>query len=194
MIKSIEEVWLPLKDIKPNPNNPRYITEPKLEKLVKSIQEFPEMITIRPLVVNQDNLLLGGNMRYRALRKLGFNEVKVIKVYGITTEQEKEFLIKDNIGYGEWNWETLLTDEWNLNQLQDWALDVPEWLDHTEILEMDHSDFDADFQPSESNTKTITLKYSLQDYTRVMQGLDIIDENPSQAVLTLILNQIDGTN
>jgi len=191
-INKIEELWLPLTDIKPNPNNPRYITEDKLDKLVKSIQEFPEMTAIRPLVINQDNMLLGGNMRYKALRKLGFKETKVIRVYGITTEQEKEFLIKDNVGYGEWNWETLLTDEWDISLLDNWGMDFPEWLGQ-ETMDI-NLDGLTQKEAKNQETKTIKLTYSTEDYENIVNALKEINPDINLAVLNLLNIDPDGIN
>lgn len=115
-----------LKDIKLNPSNPRVIKDNKFKKLVKSIQEFPEMLSIRPIVVNQDNIVLGGNMRLRACQEAKLKEVPVIIASDLTPEQQKEFIIKDNIGFGEWDFE-LLANEWNMEELAEWGLDVPKF-------------------------------------------------------------------
>ena len=111
-------------DIKVNPANPRVIRDYKFNKLVKSIQEFPKMLEIRPIVVNEDNIVLGGNMRYKACQQAGLKEVYIIKAKDLTEEQQKEFLIKDNSSYGQWDWE-VLANEWDHQQLDDWALDLP---------------------------------------------------------------------
>lgn len=111
-------------DIRINPANPRVIRDYKFNKLVKSIQEFPKMLEIRPIVVNEDNIVLGGNMRYKACQQAGLKEVYIIKAEDLTEEQQKEFLIKDNSSYGQWDWE-VLANEWDHQQLDDWALDLP---------------------------------------------------------------------
>lgn len=115
-----------ISQIKPNEHNPRDITPEKFDKLVKSIQEFPEMLEARPLVIDENNVVLGGNMRLRALQKAGVVEIPVKQVKGWTEEQKKEFIIKDNIGYGEWDWE-LLANSWDAEQLEEWGLEVPDW-------------------------------------------------------------------
>ena len=112
-----------LQDIKPNDNNPRLIKDYKFNKLVKSIKDFPEMLRIRPIVVNKDNIILGGNMRYEAVKAAGIEEVWIIKAENFTEDQEKEFIIKDNIGFGDWDWD-LLGNEWENKLLADWGLDV----------------------------------------------------------------------
>lgn len=110
--------------IKPNEENPRFITDAKFKKLVKSIQDFPEMLEARPLVIDEDNIVLGGNMRLKALKSAGVIDVPVKRVIGWTTDQKKEFIIKDNLGYGEWDWE-LVANGWDADQLEDWGLDIP---------------------------------------------------------------------
>jgi ParB-like chromosome segregation protein Spo0J len=110
--------------IKPNEENPRFITDAKFKKLVKSIKDFPEMLEARPLVIDEDNVVLGGNMRLKALKAAGVFEIPVKRVEGWTAEQKKEFIIKDNLGYGEWDWE-LVANGWDAEQLEDWGLDIP---------------------------------------------------------------------
>ena len=111
-------------DIKINPANPRVIRDYKFNKLVKSIQEFPKMLEIRPIVVNEDNIVLGGNMRYKACQQAGLKEVYIIKAEDLTEKQQKEYLIKDNSSYGQWDCE-LLDNEWDHQQFDDWALALP---------------------------------------------------------------------
>tara|TARA_R110000868_G_scaffold265626_2_gene524527 strand:+ start:320 stop:919 length:600 start_codon:yes stop_codon:yes gene_type:complete len=112
-----------LKEIKPNPNNPRYIKDEKFEKLKKSITDFPQMLTLKPLVVDENMVVLGGNMRLKALTELGIKEVEIIKASDLTEEQKAEFIIKDNIGFGEWDWD-ILANEWDSGLLDDWGMDV----------------------------------------------------------------------
>lgn len=111
-------------EIKPNPSNPRVIKDEKYRKLVKSIQDFPEMLELRPIVIDETNTVLGGNMRLKALQELGYKEVPVVRAKDLTDEQKKEFIIKDNIGYGEWDWDTLAND-WDVAKLDEWGLDIP---------------------------------------------------------------------
>lgn len=111
-------------DIKANPNNPRVIKDDKFDKLVTSIKEFPEMLEARPIVVNPDMVVLGGNMRLKALKAAG---VKEAAVYVATWDEikQKEFIIKDNVGFGEWDWD-ILANEWDGEELEGWGLDLPE--------------------------------------------------------------------
>ncbi len=122
----------PIKDIKPNPNNPRVIKDEKFAKLVQSLKELPEMATVRPVVVNADMIVLGGNMRLKAMKEAGWKEVPV-EIVDWDEDKQRQFIIKDNVGFGEWDWE-MLANEWDAEQLEEWALDVTGWkLDSTEM-------------------------------------------------------------
>jgi ParB-like chromosome segregation protein Spo0J len=121
---------VPINSIRNNPTNPRLVNNAKFEKLKKSIQEFPEMLELRPIVINEDGYILGGNMRYKALVELGYEEVPVIVASYITKEQENEFIIKDNLGFGDWDWD-ILANEWDSVELEDWGLDV--WQNEDDI-------------------------------------------------------------
>ena len=111
------------KKLKSNPNNPRVIKKDKLHKLVQSLREFPEMLEARPIVVDPDYMVLGGNMRLQAAIKAGLTEVPVYIASWEETKQ-KQFIIKDNVGFGEWDWDAL-ANEWDADELNDWGLDVP---------------------------------------------------------------------
>lgn len=113
-----------ISEVKLNPNNPRLIKDDKFKKLVKSIQDFPEMLDIRPIVVNSDMIILGGNMRFKACKEAGLKEIPVIIADNLTEEQQREFLIKDNTSGGEWDFE-MLANEWDVEQLEEWGLDIP---------------------------------------------------------------------
>ena len=114
---------LQISNIKPNSNNPRIVKKAKFEKLKESIKELPEMLQLRPLILNEDNVILGGNMRYKALVELGYTEVPVIRAESLTERQAQEFLIKDNLSYGDWDFD-ILANEWDSVDLDDWGLDV----------------------------------------------------------------------
>lgn len=115
-----------ISEIKPNPNNPRLVKDDKFAKLVQSIKDFPEMLELRPIVVNDDMIVLGGNMRLKACKEAGLKEVPIIKASQLTEEQQREFIIKDNLGYGEWDWE-MIANQWETDKLINWGLDVPEF-------------------------------------------------------------------
>ena len=125
--------------IKANPENPRIIKDEKFQKLVRSIQEFPEMLNLRPIVVNQDMVILGGNMRHKAAKEAGLKEIPIIVADNLDEAKEREFIIKDNVGFGQWDWDAL-ANLWEPDELYDWGLDLPldfETVEEAEALEDD---------------------------------------------------------
>ena len=114
--------YVPIWKVKNNPNNPRLVKDDKFKKLVKSIQDFPEMLDKRPIIVNEDMIVLGGNMRLKACNEAGLKEIPII-VANWTEEQQRAFIIKDNLGYGEWDWD-IIANEWDADELNEWGLDV----------------------------------------------------------------------
>ena len=133
-------VKVKISEVKLNESNPRFIKDDKFKKLVKSIKDLPQMLDIRPIVVNKDMMVLGGNMRLKACVEAGLVEVPIIIADNLTKEQEKEFLIKDNVGFGEWDWD-IIANEWNEVELSDWGLDIP--LDFGTELEAEEDDFEV---------------------------------------------------
>jgi ParB-like chromosome segregation protein Spo0J len=123
-------------EVKGNKDNPRIIKDAKFKKLVQSIKDFPEMLKIRPIVVNGEMTVLGGNMRLKACQQAGLKEVWILKADNLTEDQQKEFIIKDNSGFGEWDWDTL-ANEWDVDKLEDWGLDVPSIEDFTGVEEQE---------------------------------------------------------
>jgi site-specific DNA-methyltransferase (adenine-specific) len=132
--------FISISKVKANPNNPRIIKDDKFEKLVKSIKEFPKMLELRPIVVNEDMIVLGGNMRLKACKEAGLKEIPIIKAIELTEEQQKEFIIKDNVGFGEWDWNDL-ANNWDADKLNEWGLDIPGF--EAEVLEAEEDDFVA---------------------------------------------------
>jgi len=123
-----------ISDIKSNPNNPRIIKDENFKKLVQSIKDFPEMLDARPLVLNKDNVILGGNMRFRAAKEAGLKELPV-KIVDWSEDKQKEFIIKDNVSGGDWDWDTL-ANEWSAEDLDKWGLETPDgWGEPDEIEE-----------------------------------------------------------
>jgi hypothetical protein len=122
--KQYEVKMLTIDSIQPNPENPRIIKDGKFKKLVKSLHEFPEMMQLRPVVCNNDMMILGGNMRWRAAQAAGWKTIPVIIAENLTAEQQREFIIKDNVSGGEWDWD-IIANEWDPIQIEDWGLDVP---------------------------------------------------------------------
>jgi len=126
--------------IKPNDENPRFITDAKFKKLIKSIKSFPEMLEARPLVVDENMMVLGGNMRLKALKSAGIFEVPINQVLGWTEEQKKEFIVKDNVGFGEWDWD-ILANQYDQEELVEWGMDLPEFPTE-EVLEAEEDDYE----------------------------------------------------
>tara|TARA_B110000908_G_C10268383_1_gene467249 strand:+ start:9637 stop:10233 length:597 start_codon:yes stop_codon:yes gene_type:complete len=141
-----------INQVLPNTDNPRFIKDYKFEKLVKSIKEFPQMLDLRPIVVNKEMVVLGGNMRLKACVEAGIKEVPIIFADSLTPEQEREFIIKDNSSFGEWDWD-ILGNEWDTENLQDWGIDIPdEWTLDPEQLGEDFALADGDKEPFQQMT------------------------------------------
>lgn len=155
-----------LSSLQKNKKNPRYITADKLEKLKASIESFEQMLEARPIVTDEDGVILGGNMRFEALKALGYKEIPaawVKTLTGLTDEQKREFLIKDNVGFGAWDWDTL-ANEWESELLTDWALNVPE------IFEQEQPADSAENNEAEQKYK-IVLEYSETEYNEIINAL-----------------------
>lgn len=129
---------IPIDQIQPNPENPRSITEEKFSLLIRSLREFPEMLRARPIVVDEDLIALGGNMRLRAAKEAGFKEIPVIQLLGLSPEQKREFIVKDNASFGSWDWEAL-ANSWSDSDLKSWGLDVPVWNQDPIALDFDRA-------------------------------------------------------
>jgi hypothetical protein len=147
--------------IKSNPNNPRVIKDDKFKKLVQSVKDFPKMLDIRPIVVNDEMIVLGGNMRLKACIEAGLKEVSIIKASDLTPEQQNEFIIKDNVGFGEWNWDDLAND-WDETQLIEWGLDLPVFFNDSDDLGTDFSLPDGDKAPFQQMTFTLADEQAIQ--------------------------------
>jgi hypothetical protein len=150
-----------IKTVKPNPSNPRHIKDHKFTQLVKSIRHFPEMLQLRPIVVDADNIVLGGNMRLKACIEAGLKEVPIIVASELTEEQQKEFIIKDNVGFGEWDWEQL-ANEWEIEQLSDWGLDLPIEIADSDEYGDEFSLPDGDKAPFQQMTFTLADEQAVQ--------------------------------
>ena len=173
--------------IKTNPKNPRLIKDDKFKKLVKSIQEFPQMLELRPIVVDENNIILGGNMRYKACIEAGLKEIYILKAEDLTEQQKDEFIVKDNVGFGEWDWD-ILANEWDTDKLQDWGLDLP--LDvSVQELEAEEDDYEI---PNEINTDIVLgdlfeigeHRLLCGDSTQVDTWQKVMDEKLCDMVMT----------
>ena len=152
-----------------DPVNPRTIKEDKFRKLVNSIEEFPEMLKLRPIVVNNEYGILGGNMRYNACKELGLKDVWIIKADNLTEKQMEQFVIKDNVGFGEWDWD-ILANTWKPEELKEWGLDV--WQPEQEV---DYSILDDEDLSTELNDmtdgvkKAIQIEFEAEDYEEAQE-------------------------
>lgn len=131
--------------IKPNPKNPRKISDSQLESLSKSIEDFPQMLELRPLIIDKKNTVIGGNMRLQAAVKLGLKTVPVLRAENLTAAQVKEFIVKDNVGFGQWDWEAL--EDWDAVKLSDWGLPVPYLGHELNSMSEDGLDISEPFDP-----------------------------------------------
>jgi hypothetical protein len=156
----------------PNEDNPRYIKEDKFKKLVQSLKDFPEMANARPIVVNKDMVALGGNMRLKAMQEAGWSEVPV-KIVDWSEEKQREFIIKDNVGYGEWDWDEL-ANTWDAEELNAWGLDV--WQPEAEDYNNNENDSDTDYLENYLNKDTGVLKlpFLQEQYKEVINKLNLI--------------------
>jgi len=159
--------------IKRNPNNPRLIKDDKFKKLVKSIKGFPEMLNIRPIVVNEEMVVLGGNMRLKACQEAGLKEIPIIKASELTAEQQREFIVKDNVGFGEWDWD-MVANEWETDKLNDWGMGV--WqLGESVSNEKDYSINSLDEKLGrflDAKIKNITIPFETEEFPVVVEKLE----------------------
>tara|TARA_B110000902_G_scaffold151459_1_gene174047 strand:+ start:43 stop:606 length:564 start_codon:yes stop_codon:yes gene_type:complete len=157
---------LKISAVKPNTDNPRVIRDNKFQKLVASIKEFPEMLKLRPIVVNKDMIILGGNMRYKACIEAGLKEVWVLKAEDLTEEQEKEFIVKDNVGFGEWDWD-ILANIWDTKKLKDWGLDVWQPEEEIDYSVLDDIDLSETLDNKEAGVKrAIMIEFDPKHYDK----------------------------
>lgn len=160
-----------------NPQNPRIIKDEKFKKLVQSIKDFPEMLDKRPIIVNKDFVVLGGNMRLKAAIEAGMKMVPV-DVADWSEEKQKEFIIKDNISGGEWDWDQL-ANEWNQDQLSEWGLDVYKDVNLDNFFQEDNRD-------AKAKKDAIILEYSPEEHERVVAAFDRIGGSREKIVWDLL--------
>jgi len=164
---------LNINQLNPNESNPRIIKEAKFKKLVKSIKDFPEMLELRPIILDENNVILGGNMRYKACVEAGLKEVPVKIAKGLTEEQKEEFIVKDNVGFGEWDWD-ILGNEWNHRKLGEWGMDV--WQPENSVSnETDYSINSLDQKLGrflDAKIKNITIPFETEEFAAVVEKLE----------------------
>jgi hypothetical protein len=158
-----------ISEVKPNENNPRFIKDYKFKKLVNSIKEFPQMLKLRPIVVNSDMVVLGGNMRLKACTEAGLKEVWVLKADDLTEQQQREFIVKDNVGFGEWDWDLLANDCDNV-QLKDWGLDVWQPEEDVDYSILDDDNLSDDLEDMTNGVKkAIQIPFDLEHYDEAFE-------------------------
>ena len=157
---------LKINELKPNESNPRIIKEAKFKKLVKSIKDFPEMLELRPIILDENNVILGGNMRYKACVAAGLKEVTVKIAKGLTEEQKEEFIVKDNVGFGEWDWD-ILGNEWNNEKLGEWGMDVWQPEEDVDYSLLDELDIGDTLAEKEARSKrAICVEFETEHYEK----------------------------
>ena len=155
---------LKINELKPNESNPRIIKEAKFNKLVNSIKDFPEMLDLRPIILDENNVILGGNMRYKACVAAGLKEVPVKIAKGLTEEQKEEFIVKDNVGFGEWDWD-ILGNEWNNAKLGEWGMDVWQPEEAVDYSVLEDLDLGSTLQDKEASVKrAIQIEFEPEHY------------------------------
>ena len=169
-------------DIKINPNNPRLIKDDKFARLVQSIKDLPQMLSIRPIVVNSDMIVLGGNMRLNACKEAGLKEVPIIIADNLTEEQQREFLIKDNVSGGDWDW-SIIQSEWDAEQLSEWGLDV--WQPNSDV-NLDDFFEESDNQEKDEKFK-IVLEYTEEDHTKLIEEFNSRSGSKEEIVFKLLV-------
>lgn len=167
---------VPIKRIKPNTKNPRVIKDSKFKQLVQSIKDFPQMLQLRPIVVNDEWVVLGGNQRLKACKEAGLEEVPVIHASELTPAQQQEFIVKDNVSAGEWDWQ-LASDQWLGQDLTTWGLELPQFVDTTPEPAIDEDIIARRLETYINATvKHITLYFNAERYAEVLETMKRIEE------------------
>lgn len=164
--------WVEIGSVMPNKDNPRTIKGDKFKKLVASLTAFPQMMELRPLVVDADGVILGGNMRYLACKELGWAEVPILRAESLSEEQKKEFIIKDNTSFGEWDWETL-ANGWDEKELDAWGVDVPEVPETEKLSDLKFND--VYYTPIDVPDIKLGDCLDLDKYTKKIEYIDSCD-------------------
>ena len=154
---------LPIIKVRPNSENPRYIKDEKFKKLVQSLRDFPEMANVRPIVVNKEMVVLGGNMRLKAMQEAGWSEVPV-EIVDWSEEKQRRFIISDNASFGEWDWDEL-ANTWEASDLKDWGLEVWQPEEEVDYSILDEEDVDDQLQDmADGVKKAIQIEFEPDHY------------------------------
>ena len=165
----MKPIKININKIQSNPNNPRVIKDFKFKKLTKSIQDFPEMLKLRPIIVDEKSMILGGNMRYKACLDLGHKTVWAVMADDLSEEQKKQFVIKDNVGFGEWDWD-ILANDWETKELKEWGIDVWQPEEAVDYSVLDEIDLDDEIDNMyEQTKKSIILEFPTEKYINGVQ-------------------------
>lgn len=177
---------IPIGNVQLNPDNPRVIKDDRFAKLVASIKSFPEMLRLRPIVVNAQMVVLGGNMRLRACQAAGLTEIPVVVAGSLTAEQQREFVIKDNVGFGEWDWDAL-ANEWSDTPLRDWAVDVPDVGEFDKVSMVNRGDETSEwigmpqFEPADKPFKIVISFDTVETRTEFAKRVGLPIQNTASA-------------
>jgi hypothetical protein len=178
---------LKINELKPNESNPRIIKEAKFKKLVKSIKDFPEMLELRPIILDENNVILGGNMRYKACVAAGLKEVNVKVAKGLTEEQKKEFIVKDNVGFGEWDWDSL-GNEWDNVKLGEWGMDVWQPEEAVDYSVLDDLDLGSTLEDKTGSVlRSIQIEFNPEHYEEALSLVNQSRKNGNDVGL-IVLN------
>ena len=169
-----------IKLVKENKDNPRTITDSKFDQLVQSIKEFPQMLEIRPIVVNKQMVVLGGNMRLKACKKAGLKNIHIIKAEKLTKEQQQEFIIKDNISFGLWD--SIKMEEWDIDLINSWGLDSYEIDTNVNLEEF----FEDKNEEIKNDINKIIFEFNEKDFNQVNDLLSQHKESKEQLLLKLL--------
>jgi len=158
--------------IQGNPNNPRIIKNDKYKKLVQSIKDFPEMLKLRPIVVDENMMILGGNMRWKASKDAGLKEVWIEVAEGLSDEQKEEFVVKDNVNFGEWDWD-LVANEWESGKLKEWGVDLPVLDERLEVINGEQPEIEITSEILEEHNYLVFTFDNQLDWQVVKEIFDI---------------------
>ena len=162
---------LSINKLQSNQSNPRIIKDNKFKKLVQSVKDFPEMLKLRPIVVDEDMTILGGNMRFRACQEAGLKEVPIKIAKGLSEKQKQEFIVKDNVGFGEWDW-SMLANEWDNRDLSEWGMDVWQPEKEVDYSILDQLDMGNTLEEKEANVKRgIVIEFDSTTYDEASERI-----------------------
>lgn len=174
---------VPISQIKENPDNPRVIKDQDFNDLVESVKKFEKMLKIRPIVVNSDMMVLGGNQRLAACKAAGFKELTIVLADDLTIEEQREFVIKDNVSKGSWDWEKLTAD-WGDSPLKDWGIEKPAWISD-EKIDIDQF-FAQNDEPKGEDKRKVILEFTEIQFVRFSEAIKELNGTKEEIILQLL--------